>query len=109
LTQLLEREGHQTLKLSSEAMSEEILRELGTEKNTVFFVSALPPFAFAETRMLCLRLRNHLPENRIAVGLWNSSEDGEELLGRFGSAKPDVVVETLNQALHQIEAWRRLA
>ena len=107
LTQLLEREGHQTLKLSSEAISEEILKELGTEKNTVFFVSALPPFAFAQTRMLCLRLRRHLPENRIAVGLWNSHEDEEEILGRFGNARPDVVVETLNQALRQVEAWRR--
>ncbi|WP_128912848.1 AI-2E family transporter [Granulicella sibirica] len=107
LTQLLERDGHQTLKLSAEALSEEILAGLATETQTVVFISALPPFAFAQARALCIKLRSHLPKNRIAVALWNSPEDGEEIIGRFGNARPDAVVATLKQALQQVEAWRR--
>jgi len=107
LTQLLERAGYQTLMLAPDALSDEIFRGLAAEKDTVILISALPPFAFVETRTLCQRVRAHLPENRIAVALWNSDEDAEELLARFGTARPDLVVGTLGQAMGQVEAWRR--
>lgn len=107
LTQLLERAGHQTLMLAADAMSEEILMGLAAEKDTVIFISALPPFAFAQARALCQRVRAHLPENRVAVALWRSDEDDDELLARFGTAHPDVAVGTLAQAITQVEAWQR--
>jgi predicted PurR-regulated permease PerM len=106
LTQLLERGGHQTLMLASDAVSGEILQGLSAEKDTVIFISALPPFAFAQSLSLSHRVRAHLPENRIAVALWNSQEDGEEMLARFGSVRPDVVVGTLRQALGQVDVWQ---
>jgi predicted PurR-regulated permease PerM len=106
LTQLLERAGYQNLMISVDAISEEILRGLAAEKDTVIFISALPPFAFAQTRALCQRVRAHLPENRIAVALWNSNEDAEEMLSRFGPARPEVVVGMLAQAIGQVEAWK---
>jgi predicted PurR-regulated permease PerM len=107
LTQLLERAGLQTLMICADATSEEILRGLAAEQDTVIFISALPPFAFAQSRALCQRVRAYLPENRIAVALWNSEEDGEEMLARFGAARPQVVVSTLAQSIHQVEAWQR--
>jgi predicted PurR-regulated permease PerM len=107
LTQLLERAGFQTLMLAADALSEDILRGLAAEKDTVIFLSALPPFAFAQTRSLCQRMRTYLPENRIAVALWNSDEDAEEMLARFGAARPEVVVATLAQSVRQVEAWQR--
>jgi predicted PurR-regulated permease PerM len=107
LTQLLERAKYQTLMLAADAVSEEILGGLGAEKDTVIFISALPPFAFAQSRALCQRVRAHLPENRIAVALWNSDEDAEELLARFGTARPEAVVGTLAQAMAQVETWQR--
>ncbi len=106
-TQLLEQGGHAALILSGEAVSDEILRGLGAEKDSLIFLSALPPFAFAHTRAMCQRVRTHMPENRIGVALWNSKEDPDDLLPRFGSGQPEVVVSTLAQAVHQAEEWQR--
>jgi len=107
LTQLLERAGYQTLMLAAEAMSDDVLGGLAREKDTVVFISALPPFAFAQTRELCQRVRAHMPENRVAVALWNSRDDADDMLARFGATRPEAVVSTLAQSLRQIESWQR--
>lgn len=108
LTQLLERGGHPTIILPADAMSEDILRSLAGEKDTVVFLAALQPFAFARTRALCQQVRTYLPDNRIAVAIWNSEEDPEDMLTRFGAARPDTVVCTLAHAEAQVEAWQRM-
>ncbi|MBB5344920.1 AI-2E family transporter [Tunturibacter empetritectus] len=109
LGQLMERANHQTLLLSASTISSEILDSLATESNTVVFISALPPFAFSQARAICQRVRSHLPNNRIVVGLWNSANDldqtAEQSIERFGSGKPNVVVNSLAQALHQVTHW----
>jgi len=107
LTQLLERAGYQSLMLDADSMSEVILGGLAGEKDTVLFISALPPFAFAESRKLCQRVREHMADNRVAVALWNSKEDAEEMQARYGMARPEVVVSTMAQAVRQVEAWQR--
>ena len=106
LTQLLEREGHQTLNLLAEAISDDILAAMAAEKDTVVFISALPPFAFAQARSVCHRVRTQMPENRIVVAMWNSDEDTDDLQERFGNAPPNVVIKTLAQAMHQVETWQ---
>jgi predicted PurR-regulated permease PerM len=107
LTQLLERAGHQTIMLRTDALTDEVLGALGTEQDTVVFISALPPFAFAGARALCQRVRAHLPNNRIAVALWGSSEDGEEVAERFGNPRPTVVLKTLSQSVRQVALWQQ--
>jgi predicted PurR-regulated permease PerM/cell division inhibitor SulA len=106
LVQLLERDRHQTIFLPPEALSDEILRTLATQTETVIFISALAPFAFAQTRALCQRVRTHMPDNRIAVALWNSAEDPDEMQARFGNSRPDAIVGTLADAIGQVKAWR---
>jgi hypothetical protein len=106
LTQLLEQAGHQTILLRPDSLSDEILHALAGEKETVIFISALPPFAFAQTRALCQRVRTHLPDNRIAVALWHSGEDADAILVRFGAARPDVIVGTLADAMVQVKVWQ---
>ena len=107
LGQLLEGAGFQTLVLGVESMSEEVLRGLSAGKNNVIILSALPPFAFAQTRTLCQRVRLHMPDNRIAVALWTSKEDADDMLPRFGTAHPEAVISNLVQALAQVESWRQ--
>lgn len=107
LTQLLERAGYQTILLTAEAVSEEVLRHMAAEKATVFVLSAMPLFAFAQMRALCQRVKGQLPQNRVVVALWNSDEDADDLLARFGAARPELVVSTLKQAIAHIEVWRR--
>jgi predicted PurR-regulated permease PerM len=109
LVQLMERANHQTLLLSATSVSGEILDSLSNEANTVVFISALPPFAFSQTRAICQRVRYHLPHNRIVIGLWNSPDDPDQTpdltIDRFGNGKPTVVVNTLAKAVRQITLW----
>jgi hypothetical protein len=107
LTQLLENGGYQTLMMKADSVSDEILKALADEKDTVIFISALPPFAFAQTHAVYQRVRTYLPENRIAVALWNAKEDGDDLLEHFRAKRPDVVLSTLAQAVKQVTAWQR--
>ena len=126
LAQLMERAGHPTLLLSAASTSREVLDGLALEPNTVVFISALPPFAFSQARATCQRLRSHLPHNRIVIGFWetpadpaplypgsDSSSDANSdpasslMTERFGPGRPTLVVNTLAQALHQIEQWQR--
>ncbi len=111
LVQLMERSNHQTLLLSATSVSGEILDSLAAEPNTVIFISALPPFAFSQARAICQRVRAHLPNNRIIIGLWNTTNDPEQspeqTIERFGSGKPTVVVHTLSQAVQQVTQWHQ--
>jgi predicted PurR-regulated permease PerM len=108
LAQLMERASHQTINLPA-SVSSEILDALAKDSDTVIFISALPPFAFSETRTICQRVRSHLPHNRIVIGLWNPIEDPDQphdlTLERFGNGRPTVVVSTLAQAVRQVTRW----
>ena len=48
-----------------------------------------------------------MPHNRVAVALWTSEEDGDEVLDRFGGSRPNVVVGTLANAVRQVEVWQQ--
>ena len=109
LGQLMERTSHQTLLLPAASVSSEILDTLAHEPNTVIFINALPPFAFSQARAICQRVRSHLPNNRIIIGLWNPTEDPDQAaeitIERFGPGKPTAIVNSLAQALHQVTHW----
>ena len=110
LVQLVERASYQTLLLRG-YISSQILDSLANEPNTVIFISALPPFAFAQARAICQRVRSHLPHNRIVIGLWNPTEDPDMAhdlsIERFGPGKPTAVVNTLAKAVRQVTHWHR--
>jgi predicted PurR-regulated permease PerM len=106
LAQVMERAGHPTLLLNASTVSSEILEGLSDSPDTVLFISALPPFAFSQARALCYRFRAHLHHNRIVIGFWNTSDDPEQTIERFGSGRPNVVVSTLAQALDQVTQWK---
>jgi predicted PurR-regulated permease PerM len=106
LAQLMERADHSTLLLSGASLSTELLDTLAKEPETVVFISALPPFAFSHARALCQRVRAHLPTNRICIGFWNSTDDLDQTIERFGNGRPNVVLGTLSQALQQVAQWQ---
>ncbi len=107
LAQLLEQSCHNTLLLPTDSVTPEILERLGQDTGTILCISALPPFVFTQTRTLCQRIREQLPENRILIGLWQSGQSPELMRERFGSARPDRVVTTLAAAMAQIEQWQQ--
>jgi predicted PurR-regulated permease PerM len=106
LAQLLEQSCHNTLLLPTASVTPEILERLGQDPGTILCISALPPFVFTQTRTLCQRIREQLPENRILIGLWQSPQSTEVMRERFGSARPDRVVTSLADAMAQIEQWQ---
>ncbi len=106
LAQLLEQAGNRALQLPSSALSDEILSRLAEETETVICISALPPFAFAETRSLCQKVRHRLPRNRIMVGLWDPALDAERIRERLSTCRPDRVVTNLAQAVQQVREWQ---
>ena len=107
LAQLLEQSCHNTLLLPTASVTPEILERLGQDPGTILCISALPPFVFTQTRTLCQRIREQLPENRILIGLWQSAQSPDLMRERFGSARPDRVVTTLGEAMAQIEQWQQ--
>ena len=107
LAQLLEQSNHKTLLLPTASVTPEILERLGEDSGTILCISAMPPFVFTQTRTLCQRIREQLPENRILVALWQSIQSPETMRERFGSARPDRVVTTLAAAMVQIERWQK--
>jgi predicted PurR-regulated permease PerM len=108
LVHVLEGASHQTLYMPS-PVSDEILDSLAHEPSTVIFISALPPFAFSQARGICQRVRSHLPQNRIVIGLWSPTEEADRTyeltVERFGSGQPTLVVNSLAQAVRQINQW----
>jgi len=107
LAQLLERSGYGVLSLPVGSPFEEILTHLPPEPQDVICISALPPFAFAQSRALCQRIRMHLPQTKILAGVWGFSGDLEKAKERFGSVQPDRVVGSVAAAIEQINEWHR--
>ena len=105
LAQLLERAGHAVLSLPAGSLFEEILKHLPPEPQDVICISALPPFAFAQARALCQRIRVHLPQIKILAGIWGFAGDLDKAKERFGTTRPDRVVTSLAQAVEQISGW----
>ena len=105
LSQLLERAGHGVLSLPIGSPFEEILTHLLPEPQDVICISALPPFAFAQAHALCQRVRMHLPQIKVLVGIWGYAGDLDKAKERFGSMRPDRVVTSFAQAVEQINQW----
>jgi predicted PurR-regulated permease PerM len=107
LAQLLERAGHGVLSLPVGSPFEEILTHLPPEPDDVVCISALPPFAFAQSHALCQRVRMQLPQTKIVAGIWGYTGDLDKAKERFGSTQPDRVVASLAEAVDQINEWNK--
>jgi len=109
LSQLLERAGFGVVSLPAGSPFEEVLTHLSPEPRDVVCISALPPFAFAQSRALCQRVRLRLPEITILAGIWGFPGDLDKAQERFGSSRPDRVVASFAQAVEQIGRWHDAA
>jgi predicted PurR-regulated permease PerM len=73
LAQLLERDGYQAQCIPL-GTTTEMMAQVLMEAPDVVFLSALPPFAVAQTRKLYQKIRAQLPSVWIVAGVWNFSE-----------------------------------
>lgn len=102
LAQVLDQAGYKTMLLPLSYQSDELLQNLSNERTALVCVSALPPFAFANARALCQKLREKLPRDRIFLGMWGSAEETDRLKAGFGQVPPDHVCTTLADMIEQI-------
>jgi hypothetical protein len=72
---------------------------LEPDEKDVFFISALPPFAFARARILARNLQSRFPRTRLVIGVWGFTGDLEKALQRFQPSRPDKLVTTLADAV----------
>jgi len=98
LMQLLEQRGFTAF--SFPAGTSAPIAELAPDD--VICVSALPPFAFANARSLCGRLRAQFPKSKLIVGIWGFTGDVAQALQRFDRSKPDALVSSLAQVIERL-------
>jgi len=98
LAQLLERAGCLAVSFPVDPDLLHLLQALEPAVDDVFYISALPPFAFAHARTLSVQLRTRFPRTRIVVGVWGFTGETERALERFQAPRPDQLVTSLEQA-----------
>ena len=99
LAQLLEQTGRAALAFPLDSSLHNSVGLLDPDENDVFFISALPPFAFARARVLARHLQSRFPRTRLVIGVWGFTGDLDKALQRFQPSRPDKLVTTLADAV----------
>jgi predicted PurR-regulated permease PerM len=94
---------YQLVQASDKMIGAEIVALAEEEEVEGVCISSLPPGGLSHTKYLCKRLRARLPKVKLFVGHW--SEDSANGQGWSG-VEADVVVHSLQDMLHQLEAWK---
>jgi AI-2E family transporter len=98
--QLLEAEGCVAISLPNDGRLQHMLRMIAPTDEDIFCIAALPPFAFARARNLCMQLRQRYPKTKIVVGIWGFTCDAVRAIERFQPSMPDHFVTSFETALN---------
>jgi predicted PurR-regulated permease PerM len=66
-------------------------------------INSVPPGGLSHTKYLCKRLRSRLPHVKLFAGHYTSDETDQT---GWDKLPADVVAHSLQEMLHQLEAWR---
>ena len=100
LAQILETSGCVVQAVPVTSLAGELSDLVDRYTADVVCVSATPPAAVMHARYLCKRLRSHLPQVKLVVGLWDARGDLAKAKERIGCDA--IVVATLAAAEEQI-------
>ncbi len=100
LAQLLERTGCAALAFPFDPALQHLVELMEPGENDLFFISALPPFAFASARTLNQQLQIRFPRTKIVVGVWGYAGDTERATERFQPSPPEKLVTRLGDAVN---------
>lgn len=101
LNRLLRDSGVETLNLTQHALASEMVEQVRTFDPHVVFVSSTPPAAVSHVRYLLRRMRDGLPVEKLAIGVWSATSDVETLKNRL-ELKSAVISTSLGGAIEQI-------
>jgi methanogenic corrinoid protein MtbC1 len=102
LAQLMESAGCTVISFPTDSTLQRMIRLMEPTENDVFFISALPPFAFMRTRAACSHLQRRFPKTKVVVGIWGFGGDTTRALKRFEPSRPDAVVTSLAAAVEWV-------
>ena len=102
LAQLLEQRGCTALAFPLDASLEHLMLLVEPSQTDVFFISALPPFAFGRARTLSRQLQLRFPRTRTVIGVWGFTGDAQRALQRFQPSRPYGLVASLASAVELI-------
>jgi predicted PurR-regulated permease PerM len=100
LAQLMEQAGCAALAFPLDSSLHHSIGLVNPDEKDVFFISALPPFAFAQATTLCRHLQSRFPRTKLVVGVWGFTGDLEKALQRFQPLRPDKLVTSLAGAVN---------
>jgi len=100
LAQLMEQAGCAAVAFPLDSSLHHSIGLVEPDEKDVFFVSALPPFAFAQARTLGRHLQSRYPRTKLVVGVWGFAGDMEKALQRFQPLRPDKLVTSLADAVN---------
>jgi predicted PurR-regulated permease PerM len=104
LAQLLEQHGFATLSFSNAGASpNEWLALIGAGPSDIVCISALPPYAFAPTRVMCKQIREGFPRLKVVVCWWGFSGDKEKAKARFERTQPARLATSMAEAVEHVE------
>jgi predicted PurR-regulated permease PerM len=107
LTQLLERAGYHAHAIPI-GTTAEMLAQVKETAPDIVCISALPPFALLHARDLYKRVRSHVPNAKIIVGLWKFSGDPIKAAARFNIVGDDKLAITLAQVVLQAGVFQQI-
>jgi predicted PurR-regulated permease PerM len=99
LAQLLEQAGCAAVAFPLDSSLQHSVDLVAPDEKDVFYISALPPFAFARARALGRQLQSRYPRTRLVIGVWGFTGDIEKALQRFQPSRPHKLVTTLADAV----------
>ena len=83
-------------------LASEIISQAEEIRPAIVCIAALPPGGLAHTRLLCKRLRKHLPELKIVVGRWGLTSDVESNRKQISECGADFLGTTLEETSGQL-------
>ena len=101
LVQILEQQGHAAHAFSRMPTSK-ILEEIQSLHPDVICVSALHPLATGQARPLCKQLRQHYPQVKLIIGLWEYPGGAVKAQERVGTTCADFIGTSLEEVADAI-------
>jgi hypothetical protein len=99
LGQLLEHTGCVAISLPFGPSAMNFLDVIQPGTGDIFFISAVPPFAFSHARKLIRELRARYPGAEVVLGMWGFAGEMKQALLRFQPAPPEKIVRSLSEAV----------
>lgn len=102
LAQLMDQAGIMAISFPLDASLLHAIDLMSPAESDTFYISALPPFAFARAITLNRQLQIRFPKTKVIIGVWGFTGDTGRALLRFQPSPPDKLVTSLTEAVKSV-------